>query len=125
MNDSPLDARIGMLNGGRFYAYVHGYNSEPVVGALAEVENALGLKLAVKRNIRASRDAVVQYDVLMRFQYPAWDEQDGVLFDGIVASSRSEANRIARRRAMEDGHSLGRGRVYFTATEKVVHKFCG
>lgn len=39
----PSDPRIGMLNGGRFYAYVNGYSSEPVIGSLADVEKALGI----------------------------------------------------------------------------------
>jgi hypothetical protein len=37
----PSDPRIGMLSGGRFYAYVDGHSNEPVVGSLAEVEAAL------------------------------------------------------------------------------------
>lgn len=39
----PSDPRIGMLSGGRFYAYANGYQNEPVIGSLAEVEAALGV----------------------------------------------------------------------------------
>jgi hypothetical protein len=59
----------------------------------------------------------MQYVVTLRFQFPAWDEKDGIRFAGIVAESKSEAIRLARREAERDGHIPGarKGRVTFTA----------
>ncbi len=57
------------------------------------------------------------YDVTLRFQYPAWDEQDGILYI-VDALSRAAAIRIARRQAERDGHTGGgRGRYWFSALE--------
>ncbi|OBY20754.1 hypothetical protein A8O37_25525 [Pseudomonas aeruginosa] len=51
--------------------------------------------------------------------YPAWDEGDGIRYPDIVAESKSEANRIARRQADQDGHLAGgKGHVTFTAVEQ-------
>ena len=38
-----LDARIGMLNGGRYYCYPNGYAQAEFIGSLAEVEEVLDL----------------------------------------------------------------------------------
>jgi hypothetical protein len=57
------------------------------------------------------------WDVCMTFQYPAWDEKGGIWYRGVVAGSRREANKQARRMAANDGHAVGgRGRYFFTAT---------
>lgn len=57
------------------------------------------------------------YDVVMRFQYPAWDEVDGIPYPGISARSKSEAIETARGYAQRDGHAIGgKGRYWFTAT---------
>lgn len=45
-----LDPRIGMLNSGKFYAFVHGYDKPECMGTLAEVEIALGLRPAPDGN---------------------------------------------------------------------------
>ncbi|PBV09266.1 hypothetical protein CJU35_05275 [Pseudomonas aeruginosa] len=110
---------IGQLNGGKFYSYLHGYSAEPIVGTLEEVEIAMGLRpeptpspavpVASKRK---------SFDVTMRFQYPAWDEVDGIVYRSIEADSKSEANAMARRMADQDGHLAGgKGRVTFSASE--------
>ena len=66
---------------------------------------------------QAIKEAPKTYDVVMRFQYPAWDETKGILYSGIRAVSKSEANRWARAMAERDGHAIGgRGRYFFTAT---------
>jgi hypothetical protein len=57
-----------------------------------------------------------EWDVRLSFQYPAWDETDGIWYRGISAKSKSEANAYARRQADRDGHlGSGKGRATFTA----------
>jgi hypothetical protein len=58
------------------------------------------------------------WSVTMRFQFPAWDEVNGITYSDIYASGKAKANAIARRQAWDDGHLCGhKGRVTFTATE--------
>ncbi len=58
------------------------------------------------------------YRVTMYFQFPAWDERDGISIDE-VASSKSEAIRRARREMDAAGHCIGgRGRYWFRAVEE-------
>jgi hypothetical protein len=54
----------------------------------------------------------VPYKVILRFQYPAWDEKDGIPFY-VTATSKNEACARARRWAELDGHIPGahKGRV--------------
>jgi|SRR5690606_35547359 len=113
-----MNAQIGQLNSGKFYAYLNGYNAEPFVGTLEEVEVALGLREKQETPAIKQRSAK-DYTVTVRFQYPAWDEVDGIEYTGIVARSKSEANAKVRKLAADDGH-LGslKGRVTFTATEE-------
>lgn len=108
---------IGQLSNGKCYVYLNGYNSEPFMGTLEEVEAAMGLCVKAEVVPEAASKAKT-FNVLLRFQYPAWDEVDGIEFSGIFARSKSEANKIARKMAANDGH-LGsmKGRVTFTATE--------
>lgn len=55
------------------------------------------------------------FTVTMRFQYPAWDEKDGISFE-IRANSKAEAIKYARSHARYEGHSgTGKGRVTFKA----------
>lgn len=58
-----------------------------------------------------------QYEVALRFQFPAWDEQDGIPFR-IVATTKAEAVLEARRQAQHDGHipCRGKGKYRFKAT---------
>lgn len=113
-----MDARIGQLNNGKFYAYTEGYNVEPFIGTLEEVEVALGLREKQEAPVIKQRNTK-EYTVTVRFQYPAWDEVDGIEYTGVVARSKSEANAKVRKMAADDGH-LGslKGRVTFTATEE-------
>lgn len=111
---------IGQLNSGKFYSYIHGYSAEPFMGTLEEVEVAMGLReqVAAGPKPRALPKAKT-FDVVMTFQYPAWDEQEGIVYRSIEASSKREANSIARRQADGDGHLAGgKGRVRFQATEQ-------
>lgn len=119
---AKMDARIGVLNSGRFYAFANGYHAEPVMGTLEEVEMALGLRaapVAIAARIEVKPAPVFKrFNVLLTFQYPAWDEVDGIPYDDIPATSKRNAIKSARRQAERDGHAVsGRGRYYFTATE--------
>jgi len=61
----------------------------------------------------------MNYTVTLRFQYPAWDEMDGIEFEEIRASTKKDAIAIAKRRAERDGHldTAGKGRASFKAIE--------
>ena len=55
--------------------------------------------------------------VSLRFQFPAWDEVEGIRYE-VEAESKSQAIEIARRRARRDGHTgqgASKGRVTFKA----------
>jgi len=112
----PLDPRIGVLNSGKYYAFVHGYDQPETIGTLDEIEVALGLRMAPAAKKVASE--LKRWNVTMRFQYPSWDEVNGLEYRDITAANKSEANRIARRQAEDDGHACsGRGRYTFRAVE--------
>ncbi|MFZ5533412.1 MAG: hypothetical protein ACOY5H_07795 [Pseudomonadota bacterium] len=113
-----MNAQIGQLNGGKYYTYLNGYMAEPFIGTLEEVEEAMGLR-EKKEAPAIKKRSIKSYTVTVRFQYPAWDEVDGIEYKGIDACSKSEANAIVRKLAADDGH-LGslKGRVTFTATEE-------
>lgn len=103
-----MDARIGIFNNGEYYAFVDGYDAPEVRGTLDQVEIALGLR---PRKIGST------YTVTLRFQYPAWDEKDGIVYE-IEARTKAEAIRYARSQARNDGHTqTGKGRYTFTAEE--------
>jgi hypothetical protein len=122
-----LDPRIGALSSGVYYAFADGYDHPETVGTLAQVQRALRLvdvPAIEKRNnpvvhgreyVKAVADQL--WNVVLRFQYPAWDEADGIVYWGIQAKSKSEAVSIARRMAARDGHTVGggKGRYWFAA----------
>ena len=57
-----------------------------------------------------------RFTVTMRFQHPAWDEVDGIVYEDVLARTKSEAIAQARTLAFRDGHATsGRGRYWFTA----------
>lgn len=58
------------------------------------------------------------FNVTLRFQFPAWDEVNGITYYDISARTKAEAIKIARREAYNDGHvgTGGKGRVSFSAT---------
>lgn len=125
-----MDSRIGILQreGGQvFYAFAHGYDKPETVGTMEEVERALGVKECGQGDGGRGCEGLVEvkrrrmWDVTMRFQHPAWDEKEGILYRGIEAQSKAEANGIAGRLARRDGHAIGgRGRYSFSAVEVVV-----
>lgn len=116
---------VGELSNGKFYAHVNGYDEEPFMGTLEEVEVAMGLRTPLEpapadEELAPAEPSTQQkrFDVTMRFQYPAWDEVDGVLYQGIVADTKREANDVARTLASSnDLLGWGKGRVTFTAQE--------
>ena len=56
-----------------------------------------------------------EYIVKLNFQFPAWDETDGLRFF-IDADSKADAIREARALARDHGHTGGgKGRATFTA----------
>lgn len=54
--------------------------------------------------------------VTLRFQFPAWDEVDGITYE-IGAPSKAKAIEYARQDARRDGHlpATGKGRASFSA----------
>lgn len=114
-----LDPRIGKLNGGKFYCFSDGYGKPEFTGTLEEVGSVLGLRPAVAADPELAAMTDPMWTVTLRFQYPAWDEAAGILYQDIRAVSRAEANAIVRRMVDNDGHLQGgKGRVTFTATEQ-------
>lgn len=60
------------------------------------------------------------YKVTLFFQYPAWDEKDGIPYEIDGAKSKSDAIKQARHQARRDGHCVGgQGRYWFKAEEKI------
>ena len=81
-----LDPRIGALATGRFYAFVNGYDKPHFEGTLHQVEQALGLRRQEgSAAARADRD----WDVRLSFEYPAWDEREGIWYRGISARTKA------------------------------------
>lgn len=113
-----LDPRIGMLNSGKFYCFPKGHGQPEFIGTLEDVEAALCLRKQPAVPV-AKAEKLKTWNVKLSFQYPAWDEVNGVAYPDIQARSKAEANSIARRRASDDGHlGGGKGRATFTATEQ-------
>ncbi|PWD01940.1 MULTISPECIES: hypothetical protein [Pseudomonas] len=115
---------IGQLSNGQFYSYINGHSEEPFFGTLEEVEVAMGLREPIVTTPSFAPAEQVDpapaksYTVTLTFQYPAWDEVNGIRYPDIRADSKSHANIIARRLACNDGHlGGGKGRLTFTATE--------
>ncbi len=114
-----LDPRIGKLNSGKFYCFPNGNDQPELIGSLKEIEAALGLKQSAGSACTSNGNRERTWKVTMRFQYPAWDEVDGIVFEGIRAVSKATANTAARRIADNDGHlRSGKGHVTFTAQEQ-------
>lgn len=109
-----IDPRIGSLNSGKFYAYVNGYDKPGFVGSLQEVEAKLGLR---RMPSKAASAVLNSWNVKLNFQYPSWDEINGIDYLEVIAESKSKAIARVRRQASDDGHAVsGRGCYWFTAT---------
>ncbi len=114
-----LDPRIGKLTSGLYYCFPDGHSKPELIGTLEEIESALGLFPAVAVAPEVVAKGARMWSVTMRFQYPAWDEIDGIVYRDIRAESKAEANAMARRMAGDDGHLQGgKGRVTFSAAEQ-------
>lgn len=116
-----LDPRIGMLNNGKFYCFPNGNGKPEFMGTLEEVETALGIPSTLTTPAVLAENAPANrlWSVTLAFQYPAWDEINGIEYPDIEASGKAEANAIARRLAYNDGHLCGgKGRVNFNAIEQ-------
>lgn len=119
---------IGQLSNGTYYSYIHGHDAEPFMGTLGQVEAAMGLRQASPAASVSELHAAPQagaapadrtYSVTLTFQYPAWDEVDGIKYHDIQADSKSAANSFARKLAELNGHlGTGKGRATFVATEQ-------
>ncbi len=60
------------------------------------------------------------YSVILRFQFPAHDEREGIPFADISAQNKADACKQARRLAEHAGHlSTGKGLSWFKAIEQV------
>lgn len=117
-----MDARIGILNSGLYYAYADGYDAEPTTGTLHDVMSALGLvnpgEEAKKPGTinKAEISSFKTYNVNISFEYPAWNEREGIEYQGITAKTKRDAIRIVRSLADSDGHlGTGRGRYWLKA----------
>ena len=61
---------------------------------------------------------MTEYSVTLRFQFPSWDERDGITYHNVLASTKAMAIKAVRRMAQRDGHTGcggGSGRVSFKA----------
>lgn len=109
-----MDPRIGKLirEGVEvFYAHIDGRYVE---GSLNSVEARLGLSRAIPAWAQPKT-----FSVHMTFEYPAWDERQGYYYRGIIASTKRDAIKQARRMAEKEGHAVGgRGKYWFKATEE-------
>jgi len=57
-----------------------------------------------------------EFRVTLRFKDAAWDEHDGIPYD-VFACDKRGAIWYTKKLAERDGHTTGRGRVYFKAEE--------
>lgn len=116
-----MNAQIGQLirNGNAvFYAHI-GTERTYTEGTVEQLEAALeGKEIPVAPKAAAKEEASKEYNVRLTFQYPAWDEKEGILYTGILAKSKAQAIEQARKMAFNDGHtSRGNGRVTFKTEE--------
>lgn len=113
------------MDSGRYCAYSQGYDKDPVMGSLQDVQAALGQSVPpsprTTKSLEASKtQGMSTFNVTLTFQHPAWDEREGLLYEGIVAASKTEANRKVRAMAASYGHTYCRGRIYLKATKTSV-----
>lgn len=60
---------------------------------------------------------MTNFKITLIFQFPAWDEVDGIDYF-FSAKNKTDAIKQARRQAEHDGHAIGgRGRYWFKAVE--------
>lgn len=59
----------------------------------------------------------MDFTVTLQFQFPSWDEKEGIEFQ-VSAQTKRDAVTKAKRMSERDGHTpcVGKGRVTFTAS---------
>lgn len=101
-----MDTRIGVLNSGKCYAFVNGYDKPEVQGTLIEIEMALGLRCAVSKVCQTPKPSNRTYAVTVTPSIVTWA---GLIRCGeytvtVSAKTASEAVSKARRmRRDEEG----------------------
>jgi len=108
-----LDPRIGVLNSGRYYAFVDGYNKPEFVGSLEEVELRLGIrqpKAGAKKVVGSSR--LYEYEVTVTPRVVAYSgggygteaQTFGEYTERVDARTGAEAiTRVRRARNEQEG----------------------
>lgn len=96
-----MDARIGKLNSGKFYAFVSGYDKPATYGTLEQVEIALGLRKASPK-AKTLRSYEVTVTPAIVVYAGAW-KGDSYTVD-VSAYTAADAIKQARaKRREEDG----------------------
>ena len=109
-----MDSRIGKLNSGTYYAYVNGYNQEPVMGTLEDVEIALGLRQ--KATVTAQKaENVKTYVVRIVSKYPSYNEPAEGSDWECVARNVNDAIKQARKMMSDGGHTRQDGTIFYKA----------
>lgn len=99
--DMPLDPRIGMLSGGRFYCFANGYDRPEIVGTLETVQVALGLR-AKPAKAAAVRRYQVTVTPQMTIYCGAWCGEAYTVEVDAVSHSRAIA-MVRQQRNEEEG----------------------
>jgi hypothetical protein len=122
-----MDDRIGILNSGTYYAYVNGYNQEPVMGTLEEIESALGIRQPLDSALGLRQKAPVSvrkaenvktYIVRIVSKYPSYNEPvDGSDWE-CIARDANDAIKQARKMMHDGGHTRQDGTIFYKARIK-------
>ncbi len=106
----------GKITDALFYEYAKEWNKAPRFGRLMPEGPVTEPPTAPTPTVETpTAQAVQNYEVVLRFQHPAHDEKDGILFE-VQATNKSDAIKYARREADKAGHLVGgKGRVSFKA----------
>jgi len=60
-------------------------------------------------------EQLINFNVILTFKSPAWDEKNGIIFENIFAVNKRDAIKQARDKAYHAGHTVGRGKHWFRA----------
>jgi hypothetical protein len=89
-----MDARIGVLSTGKFYAFAHGYCAPETVGTLAQVEIALGLRTKVSM----AKNPVRSFNVTVTPKSMTWCGATALGEYVVVIDASTAANAITKAR---------------------------
>lgn len=107
-----MDARIGKLNSGKFYAFADGHDKPEFVGTLEEVE----ARLSGGEAPRKTKSTVLRrYIVSAKLKFPSCFNS-GYEFE-IRATTKALAIQSARRKAQDEGHTRQDGALIYYAQE--------